>query len=81
MGWARKMSYSEFRVDEARHALHLVDLVERFEICCVEGHDLEVLCDPGGCDGLGEGSNAAGDWRNSGQHCKIGGRGSTYLGS
>lgn len=62
MGWAKKMSYAEFRVDEARHALHLVDLVERFEICCVEGDDLEVLCDSGGCDGLGERGDAAGDW-------------------
>jgi hypothetical protein len=56
-----RMSYAKFRVDEARHALDLVDLVERFKICCVEGHDLEVLCDPGCCDGLGEGSDAAGD--------------------
>jgi hypothetical protein len=63
----QRISYAELRVDEARHALHLVDLVERFEICLVEGHDLEVLCDSGGCDGLGEGSNAAGDWgKNSG---------------
>ena len=56
------MTYAEFRVDEASHALDLVDLVERFEICLVEGHDLEVLCDPGGCDGLGERGDAAGDW-------------------
>jgi hypothetical protein len=55
------MTYAEFRVDEASHALDFVDLVERFEICLVEGHDLEVLCDPGGCDGLGERSDSAGD--------------------
>jgi len=61
-GLGKVLSYAEFRVDEASHALHLVDLVERFEICCVEGYDLEVFCDSGGCDGLGERSDAAGDW-------------------
>jgi hypothetical protein len=58
---AKGLSYAKFRVHEARHALDLVDLVERFHICCVEGHDLEVLRDPGGCDGLGKRSDAAGD--------------------
>ena len=57
----QRMSYAEFGVDEARHALDLVDLVEGFEICFVEGHDFEVLCDPAGCDVLGEGGDAAGD--------------------
>ena len=49
-----RMTYAELRIDETRHALDLVDLVESLEIRRVKGHDLEVLCDPGGCDGFGE---------------------------
>lgn len=57
-----KTTYAELRVDETRHALDLVDLVESLEIRRVKGHDLEVLCDPGGCDGFGERGDTTGDW-------------------